>query len=163
MKTYFKNIIDLFGCCQVLVGAQGSLVVTCCDCKTSCCCVSHLVVSDSLWPHDCAPPDSSVHRILQARMLEWVAIPFSPGDLPNAGIKPGSPAFQVDSLPSEPPGKLMRHLVYLQFTISVYCSLNRRKFGRPDMNICFSQKQKLKIICCSYRLTVKYSVLKSSL
>ena len=28
-----------------------------------------------------------------------------PGDLPNPGIKPGSPVLQVDSLPSEPPGK----------------------------------------------------------
>ena len=28
-----------------------------------------------------------------------------PGDLPNSGIKPRSPALQVDSLPSEPPGK----------------------------------------------------------
>ena len=29
----------------------------------------------------------------------------SPGDVPNLGISPGSPAFQVDSLPSELPGK----------------------------------------------------------
>ena len=29
----------------------------------------------------------------------------SPGDLPNPGIKPRSPSFQADSLPSEPPGK----------------------------------------------------------
>ena len=29
----------------------------------------------------------------------------SPGDLPDPGIKPGSPALQVDALPSEPPGK----------------------------------------------------------
>ena len=43
----------------------------------------------------------SVHGILQARILEWVAIP--PGHLPNPGIKPRSPALQVDSLPSEPP------------------------------------------------------------
>ena len=28
-----------------------------------------------------------------------------PGDLPNSGIKPRSPALQADSLPSEPPGK----------------------------------------------------------
>ena len=39
------------------------------------------------------------------RILEWVAYPFS-RDLPNPGIKPGSPALQVDSLPSEPRGKL---------------------------------------------------------
>ena len=53
---------------------------------------------------DCSPPGSSDHGILQARMLEWVAIP-SPGDFPNSGIKPGSPVLQVDSLPSQPQGK----------------------------------------------------------
>ena len=35
--------------------------------------VSHSVVSDSLQPMDCSPPGSSVHGILQARILEWVA------------------------------------------------------------------------------------------
>ena len=30
-------------------------------------------------PMDCNPPGSSVHSILQARILEWVAIPFSRG------------------------------------------------------------------------------------
>ena len=37
------------------------------------------VVSDSLWPVDCGPPGSSVHGVLQARILEWVAISFSRG------------------------------------------------------------------------------------
>ena len=55
-------------------------------------------------PMDCSPSDSSVYGILQARILEWVAIPFS-GYLPDPGIKPGSPVLQADSLPSEPPGK----------------------------------------------------------
>ena len=55
-------------------------------------------------PMDCSPPDSSVHGILQARILEWVAISFS-RDLPNPGIKLGSSASQADALPSEPPGK----------------------------------------------------------
>ena len=41
---------------------------------------------------------SSVHGILQARILEWVASP-SPGDLPDPWIEPESPALQVDSLP----------------------------------------------------------------
>ena len=40
--------------------------------------VSHSVVSNSL-SMDCSPPGSSVHGILQARILEWVAIPFSRG------------------------------------------------------------------------------------
>ena len=35
-------------------------------------------------------------------------LPFpSPGDLPDPGIEPGSPALQADALPSEPPGKLV--------------------------------------------------------
>ena len=54
-------------------------------------------------PLDCSQPGSSVHRILQARILEWVAFPFSK-DLPDPVIEPGSPALQADSLPSEPPG-----------------------------------------------------------
>ena len=51
-------------------------------------------------PVDCSLPGSSVHGILQARILEWVP---SPGDLPDPGIKPRSPALQADALPSEPP------------------------------------------------------------
>ena len=38
-------------------------------------------------PMDCRPPGSSVHGILQARILEWVTFP-APEDLPNQGIKP---------------------------------------------------------------------------
>ena len=53
---------------------------------------------------DCSLPISSAHGILQEKILEWVAIPFS-RDLPNPGIEPGFPALQVDSLPSEQPGK----------------------------------------------------------
>ena len=65
---------------------------------------------------DCSPSGSSVHGILQAIILEWIAFP-SPGDLP--GIEPRSPALQVDSLLSELPGKLWIsprwHLKELQF------------------------------------------------
>ena len=48
------------------------------------------------------PVGYTVHGILQARILEWVAFPFPRGDLPNPGIKPRSPALQEDSLPTEP-------------------------------------------------------------
>ena len=51
-------------------------------------------------PRDCSPPGSSVPGILQARTLEWAAISSS-GDLPDAGIEPGSltsPALQVGFL-----------------------------------------------------------------
>ena len=41
-----------------------------------------------------------------SRQEYWSGLPFpSPGDLPNPGIEPGSPALQADTLPSEPPGK----------------------------------------------------------
>ena len=54
-------------------------------------------------PTLCDPMDYTVHGILQARILEWVAFPFSRG-LPNSEIKPRSPALQADSLPAEPSG-----------------------------------------------------------
>ena len=49
---------------------------------------------------------SSVHGILQVRILEWVAIPF-PRDVFNPRFEVGSPALQADSVWSEQPGKLM--------------------------------------------------------
>ena len=52
----------------------------------------------------CSPPGSSVHEF--SRQEYWSGLPFlSPGDLPNPGSEPRSPALQADSLPSEPPGK----------------------------------------------------------
>ena len=42
-----------------------------------------------------------------SRQERWSGLPFpSPGDLPDPGIEPRSPALQADALPSEPPGKL---------------------------------------------------------
>ena len=55
---------------------------------------SHSVLSESLWPHG----------LLQARILEWVAVPFSMV-LCNPGIEPRSPTLQMDASPAEPPGK----------------------------------------------------------
>ena len=41
-----------------------------------------------------------------SRQEYWSGLPFpSPGDLPNPGIEPWSPAWQADALSSEPPGK----------------------------------------------------------
>ena len=54
-------------------------------------------------------PGSSVHGILQARILEWVTMPSS-RDLPDPRIQPTSPALQADFLSSEPPS------VYLDLT-----------------------------------------------
>ena len=48
-----------------------------------------------------SPPGSSVHGMLQARILERVAMPTS-GDLPDPGIKRTCPALQADFFTSEP-------------------------------------------------------------
>ena len=58
-------------------------------------------------PVDWSLPDFSVHGILQARILEWVAIPPS-GDLPHPGtelMSLASPALAWGSLPLVSPGK----------------------------------------------------------
>ena len=52
-------------------------------------------------PMDCSPPGSSVHGILQAKILGWVALP-SPGDLLDPGIEPRSPALWAVALSSSP-------------------------------------------------------------
>ena len=64
-------------------------------------------MSDSLTPWTVSyqtPPSMEF-----SRQEYWSGLPFpSPGDLPNPGIEPGSPTLQLDALPSEPPGKLIK-------------------------------------------------------
>ena len=77
--------------------------------------LSHSVISDFA-----TPPGSSVHGILWARILEWVAI-FSPGDLLDLGIEPGSPSLQADSLQSEPLGKpILKYKPHEKHTKSIH-------------------------------------------
>ena len=69
--------------------------------------LSRSVLSNSLQPHGQQPT-----RLLCpwgfSRQEHWSGLPCPPpGDLPNPGIKPGSPALPADSLLSEPPGKPM--------------------------------------------------------
>ena len=52
------------------------------------CVLSHVRLSATTWTAACQAPLSM--RILQARILDWVAMP-SPGDLPNSGIEPSLP------------------------------------------------------------------------
>ena len=54
-----------------------------------------------------------------SRQEYWSGEPFpSPGDFVDPGIEHGSPALQVDSLPSEPPGKPMLALFYFKYKIN---------------------------------------------
>ena len=87
-----------------------------------------------------SPPGSSVHGILQARILEWLPL-SSPGDLSNPGIKPGSPALETDSLATELQGKPrivgrlgLLIILYLE-TASQRNTLNRLfSFSMAEMN-----------------------------
>ena len=65
------------------------------------------ILCDSM---DCSLPGSSVHGILQARVLEWVAMPSSRGPFRPRG-KLGSPAQKADCLPCELPGKPIQILL----------------------------------------------------
>ena len=59
-----------------------------------------------------------------SRQEYWSGLPFpSPGDLPNPGIKSGSPALQADSLPSEPPWKPL-------FLVRIMFMAMRRREGQ---------------------------------
>ena len=55
-----------------------------------------------------------------SRQEYWSELPFpSPGDLPDPGIKPGSPALQADALLSEPPGNPIPTHFWLPFVWSI--------------------------------------------
>ena len=60
-------------------------------------------------PTLCDPMDCSLRGPLSmgfSRQEYWSGLPFpSPGDLPDPGIEPGSPALQAEALPSKPPEK----------------------------------------------------------
>ena len=63
-------------------------------------------------PMDCNPPGSSVHEILQARILAWVAIP-PPGDLPHPEVEPTSllsPALAGGLFTTSAPGEAENEL-----------------------------------------------------
>ena len=75
------------------------------------CCVSFAIP----WTV-CSLPDSFVHGILQARMLEWVASPVSE-DLFHPGIKATSPALAREFFTTEPPGKPCKIYINMKFTI----------------------------------------------
>ena len=97
----------------------------------NCCC---LVAKSclTLWdPMDYSPLGSSVRGISQARILEWVTI-SSPGDLPNPGIKPASPALAGGFFTTEPPGNPTPPITahphgmsqFLKFNLSIYTHID---------------------------------------
>ena len=94
----------------------------------------------TLWnPTDCSPPGSSVHRILQARILEWVTIPFS-RDLPDPGIELASTTSQALAgrfFTTEPPGKPITPAVLNLFIFS----LSEARWHHKGRNLFHSQQR----------------------
>ena len=112
LRIHYKSFSKLYLCCMCV-----------------CVCVCVWVHAKSLQscltlchPMHHSPPGFPVHRILQARILQWVAVP-SPGDLPNPrGIEPMSLCllfWQASSLPLAPPGKPYIH-VYMCVCVCIY-------------------------------------------
>ena len=76
--------------------------------------LSHVRLFATPWTVACQAPLSMGF----SRQEYWSGLPFpSPGDLPNPGIEPGSPALEVDALTSEPPGKHHMCTIYQKITI----------------------------------------------
>ena len=76
---------------------QSALPFSCKQISSASCCHSVTKLCLTLCdPMDCGPLVSSVHGILQAKILEWIAIAFSRGSF-DPGIEPGSPPLQADS------------------------------------------------------------------
>ena len=81
-----------------------------------CCCLvvkSHPTLVNP-WTVAHLSQGSSVHGISQARVLEWLLFP-SPGDIPNPGIEPVSPALQMDSLTLNHQGSPQNTLYSVKF------------------------------------------------
>ena len=87
MNKVFLTVRYGFTKCQMILESTDRVFLQMRDIWVSCLAtlntcvvvVSHSVVSNSLQPMNCSPPGSSVHVILQARILKWVAISFSRG------------------------------------------------------------------------------------
>ena len=103
------------GCHLLLQGSSNPCYLSLLHCKwTLHHCASHVWLFATLWTVAHQAPLSMGF----SRQEYWSGLPFpSPGDLPDPGIKPGSPALQADSLPSEPPRK---PCIFYEYLTTVY-------------------------------------------
>ena len=84
------------------------------------CVLSHSIVLILCDPMDCSPPASSVHEILQARILDGLPFPV-PGDIPDLVTEPMSPALAGEFFTTEPPRKpQLCDMGYEKKSISLY-------------------------------------------
>ena len=80
-----------------------------------------------------------------SRQEYWSGLPFpSPGDLPNLGIKSGSPALEAEALPSEPPGKQTTNKTKMQTQSSADRITTSLSLARQRKNKLSLKKKKKK-------------------
>ena len=88
-----------------------------------------------------------------SRQEYWSGLPFpSPGDLPDPGIKPGSPALQADALTSEPPGKPKNTGRGCYFLL-------QGNFLTQGLNLCVLHWQEDFYNCVPWETQHKYSII----
>ena len=73
-----------------------------------------------------------------SRQEYWSGLPLlSPGDLPDPGIEPGSPALESDALTSEPPGKQFINNLHKSLSIKTFGSFSVACFGSEALFLLF--------------------------
>ena len=97
-----------------------------CMCARTCVCA----LCPTLYhPMDCSSPGSSLHGILQAGIVGWVAMPFSRGTFPTQGsnscLLPASPALAGGFFTTEPPGKTP-----ISYTLIIFNDLGSYCYNR---------------------------------
>ena len=85
-------------------------------------------------PMDCSPSASSIHGILQARILEWLAIP-PPVALPDPGIELTSPALAGGFFTTEPSEKPLSHHTPLLIALITAPRIIPRKWYWPTQGL----------------------------
>ena len=152
MWSIFKVFINLLQYCSALWFFLFVLICKACEVKAKLHLACEVLVAQLCWtlcnPMDCSPPGSSVHGILKARTLEWVAISFSRGSsrprdwtrfsciagrsftnwaMREAwpGIKPTPSALEGEVSATGPPGKSLASLFGGVFLSRGYPSVRR--------------------------------------
>ena len=99
----------------------------------SVCCAQSLQSCPTLCdPMNYGQGGSSVHRILQVKY--WSQLPFSPpGDLPNPGVEPGSPALQVDSYCWVTGKAMPLYLICLNYTVQCNTTKIKTQMNRKTV------------------------------
>ena len=106
------------------------------------------IISNSLWPYGCNPSYSSVHGILQARLREWVAMPFSRG---SSWFRDGTRVSCTSCITgsfftAEPLGKPHSEVYTYFFATISLCTFSRSALFYNSVCICLSVSIDLKLL-----------------